>query len=1116
MKKTILLAALLTLSAVATAQGKSLRPTPMQTAPAETRYQANGLSATSAFLLLDLAKEGMSTQELASRYTLVGTSHGPAVNAYVQLSAGTDASVLKAYGVAINRSVGSMYTVLIPLDRYYALATSGVCQTIDIGTTVHQTMDLARAATGVNALYAGTGYSQRYDGSGVVVGIIDGGFEYAHAAFYDSTGTTLRVKRVWNQNATTGNAPSGFNYGAEYTTASAIIAAQTDDSDETHGTHVAGIAAGCGGSNATAKTYRGVAPAADIVMVATTMGSTSIFDGIQYIMDYAQSVNKPCVINMSLGGHTGPHDGTSAFDRYCDTLLANTQGVVLVGSAGNEGSDNLHLQKAFTNTDTLLYSFLDFSGNNYGTTYIDIWGEPNKSYMAGLAIVDTSDGSFAASSYYYLSNATNSDNGTLANAVSFYVYQGGTNPYNNRQNITFRVDADALQNYSSDYRVAVVIKSTTPQTLHAWTSKQGSSFIDCGFYSVTPGNTDYTVGELGGSGNSMLSVGAYVTRNQWTALDNYQYSTGSAIGALSYFSSHGPTLDGRTKPDIIAPGEFIASPVNRFNSSYYNGTAYGIASTTIGGVTEHYALMQGTSMSSPFVAGIVALWLQGSPTLTHSAVKALAHSTAISDSHTGSIPANGSNLYGWGKINAAGGIQNPAPTTYTLTVNSDNTTMGTVSGGGSYISGTTATLTATPNSGYRFVRWQDNNTQNPRTVTVNANATYTAYFEADTPSGALDTNTCIITAFPYTEDFDGNIDCWEVFDPDNDATNDGENRWFFFNSVGVDNSACAGITNTRTSNYNNDYLVSPAILTPGTYTVSWKARCYQAQTLYYAILPDGSATPYLIDSVNSTQWQNRSYSFSVAQNDTVFVAFVYMTLGGTYLLIDDVTITASTAPPAPTQYTITVSSNNTAMGTVSGGGTYNQGATATLTATPNSGYRFVRWQDNNTQNPRTVTVNANATYTAYFEAIPPTQYTITVSSNNTAMGTVNGGGTYNQGATAMLTATPNSGYRFVRWQDNNTQNPRTVTVNANATYTAYFEAEVGIDDVAWEGIDLSLQGTVLTILGAAGEPLTITDLMGRTLHHGTATEPTCVDLPTAGVYFVRVGDRPARKVVAAR
>ena len=76
--------------------------------------------------------------------------------------------------------------------------------------------------------------------------------------------------------------------------------------------------------------------------------------------------------------------------------------------------------------------------------------------------------------------------------------------------------------------------------------------------------------------------------------------------------------------------------------------------------------------------------------------------------------------------------------------------------------------------------------------------------------------------------------------------------------------------------------------------------------------------------------------------------------------------------------------------------------------------------------------------------------------------------------------------------------------------------EVGIGDVAWEGIDLNLQGSALTIHGATGEPVAVTDLMGRCRYSARATEPTHVALPSAGVYFVRIGDRPARKVVAVR
>ncbi len=81
------------------------------------------------------------------------------------------------------------------------------------------------------------------------------------------------------------------------------------------------------------------------------------------------------------------------------------------------------------------------------------------------------------------------------------------------------------------------------------------------------------------------------------------------------------------------------------------------------------------------------------------------------------------------------------------------------------------------------------------------------------------------------------------------------------------------------------------------------------------------------------------------------------------------------------------------------------------------------------------------------------QYTITVTANNDAYGTVTGGGVYDSAATATLTATPNEGYRFVNWNDGNESNPRLVTVTANATYTANFTEITGVNvtfgDVSW-------------------------------------------------------------------
>ena len=146
------------------------------------------------------------------------------------------------------------------------------------------------------------------------------------------------------------------------------------------------------------------------------------------------------------------------------------------------------------------------------------------------------------------------------------------------------------------------------------------------------------------------------------------------------------------------------------------------------------------------------------------------------------------------------------------------------------------------------------------------------------------------------------------------------------------------------------------------------------------------------------------------------------------------------------RYTITVMSANNNMGTVSGGGTYEEGTQATITATPAENHHFVSWNDGNTDNPRTITVTGDATYIANFaEDVQVTTYTITVMSANNNMGSVMGGGTYEEGAQASFAAIPTDGHHFVSWNDGNTDNPRTITVTSDAVYIASFAEDVSID-----------------------------------------------------------------------
>ena len=151
---------------------------------------------------------------------------------------------------------------------------------------------------------------------------------------------------------------------------------------------------------------------------------------------------------------------------------------------------------------------------------------------------------------------------------------------------------------------------------------------------------------------------------------------------------------------------------------------------------------------------------------------------------------------------------------------------------------------------------------------------------------------------------------------------------------------------------------------------------------------------------------------------------------------------------APQSFTISVSANPTIGGTVSGGGTYNQGQSCTVTAAANASYSFVNWTENgnvvSTNRNYTFTVTSNRTLVANFQA-QPQNYNITVSANPTNGGTVTGGGSYQQGQSCTVNATPATGYNFVRWTENgqqvSTNASYTFTVTGNRTLVAQFQLQ---------------------------------------------------------------------------
>ena len=161
----------------------------------------------------------------------------------------------------------------------------------------------------------------------------------------------------------------------------------------------------------------------------------------------------------------------------------------------------------------------------------------------------------------------------------------------------------------------------------------------------------------------------------------------------------------------------------------------------------------------------------------------------------------------------------------------------------------------------------------------------------------------------------------------------------------------------------------------------------------------------------------------------------------TVAVIQDTTFVAEFAPSS--EYTITATCNSQ-QGTVSGSGVYAEGTLVTLTATAYEHYNFTQWTDGNTDNPRKITAERDATYTAEF-AID--QHSITATCDP-QQGSITGTGTYDYGTRATLTATANKGYEFLQWSNGIKDNPYSFTVVDNVMLEAQFIPATAVENVS--------------------------------------------------------------------
>jgi subtilisin family serine protease len=612
-------------------------------------YNSNGSTKKSIDVPADVQK----------LYGLYNSNGSYMINALIKPNNLLTSTYLNSIGVKINSKIGSIWSVSIPIE---SLKTISQCKNIiytEVQVPAKPRLNAARTETHLDSLHLGLGFPKNFTGKNVIVGVIDLGFDFTHPTFWDSTQTQARILKVWDQTGT-GTPPTGYTYGAEYSS-KAAIAAKANAGDGSHGTHVAGIAAGAGIMRNGSKTNHGCAPNADIVMVQL---GNSTADAAKYIFDYATSQSKPAVINMSLGTHIGPHDGKSLLDQAFDAMVGT--GKVLVGAAGNEGDNKLHIKKTFAN-DTLV-TIVQFEGASpyKGVGQVDIWGDPNQSIDLNIMLINASGNIVAQSGFINTYKDTTDNNNAMTfgtDTVYFDVTTVKQSALNQKPNILL-----GFVNKSANSYLAIALKAASGTT-HLWNHGTGTG---ASFTNETPtsgpipkftvGDVNSTNGEIGGTAKSVITVGAYTTTNQYTNISgntkNIPFNV--PLGEIAPFSSNGPTVDGRTKPEITAPGNVIISSVNSFDSKFLpSGASFDDVadSVTVNGKVFYFGAEQGTSMATPFVTGVIALMLEANPLLTSNRVKEILSSTARNDNKTGSIPSSGSNTWGWGKINPVGAVQ---------------------------------------------------------------------------------------------------------------------------------------------------------------------------------------------------------------------------------------------------------------------------------------------------------------------------------------------------------------------------------------------------------------------------------------------------------------------------